>query len=107
MLGVLTLPRPSRSIPVSRRPPEPYHWTAELAGRSPNLREPFVVALALWSLGMIFPRRCGLSCVCLHPAERPGLARVANAWPRGQYPMPQQLTPEPWPEPDHEYATYS
>jgi hypothetical protein len=59
---------------VSRQPPELYHWQGELARRFPNLKKPFVVALALWSLGMILARRCGLSTVCLHLAEYLGLA---------------------------------
>ena len=59
---------------MSRRPPELYHWQGELASRFPDLGKPFVVALALWSLGMILARRCGLSSVALHLAERLGLA---------------------------------
>jgi hypothetical protein len=58
---------------VSRHP-ELYHWTAELARRFPHLAKSFVVALALWSLGMILARRAGLSSVCLHLAEFLGLA---------------------------------
>ena len=54
---------------MSRQPPELYHWQGELARRFPNLRKSFVVALALWSLGMILARRAGLSSVCLHLAE--------------------------------------
>ena len=71
MLGVLTLPRPSRSLPVSRHP-ELYHWQATLASRFPKLPRPFVLGLALWSLGMILARRCGLSSVALHLSERLG-----------------------------------
>lgn len=55
------------------RHPELYHWQAELARRFPDLAKPFLVALALWSLGMILARRCGLSSVALHLAECLGL----------------------------------
>lgn len=51
------------------RHPELYHWQATLASRFPKLPGPFVVALALWSLGMLLARRCGLSSVALHLAE--------------------------------------
>src|SRR4051794_31572776 len=72
MLGMLTVPKPSRRSLVSRHP-ELYHWQDTLASRFPKLPRPFVIALALWSLGMIPARRCGLSSVALHLAERLGL----------------------------------
>ena len=43
----------------------------------------------------------------LHRVFALGLAHVKGCWLRGEYPLPRQLTPEPWPEPDHEYATLS
>lgn len=55
------------------RHPELYHWQATLASRFPKLPKPFVVALALWSLGMLLARRCGLSSVALNLAEHLGL----------------------------------
>lgn len=55
------------------RHPELYHWQAELARRFPDLAKPFVIGLALWSLGMILARRCGLGSVALHLAQRLGL----------------------------------
>lgn len=55
------------------RHPELYPWQNELAKRFPTLARPFVVGLALWSLGMILARRCGLSSVALHLACRLGL----------------------------------
>src|SRR5262249_29882535 len=38
--------------------------------RFPRLPRPFVVGLALWSLGMILARRGGLCSVALHLAQR-------------------------------------
>jgi hypothetical protein len=76
MLGVLTFPKPLRSLLVSRHP-ELSHWQATLASRFPRLPRPFVVGLALWSLGMILARRCGLSSVALHLARR--LAHKENS----------------------------
>jgi hypothetical protein len=49
---------------VSRRP-ELYHWQAELANHFHGLSPAFVLLLALYSLGMILARRCGLSTVAL------------------------------------------
>src|SRR5688500_11177761 len=43
----------------------------------------------------------------LHRVFALGLAHLKGAWARGEYPTPGQLTPEPWPESDHEYATVS
>lgn len=56
------------------RHPELYQWQATLASRLPGLSKPLVGLLALWSLGMILARRCGLSSVCLflsHALGRP------------------------------------
>jgi len=47
------------------RHPELYHWQATLASRLPGLSKPLVALLALWSLGMILARCCGLSSVAL------------------------------------------
>jgi hypothetical protein len=47
------------------RHPELYHWRDTLASRFPKLPRTFVWLLALWSLGMIVARRCGLSTVAL------------------------------------------
>jgi Transposase DDE domain len=49
---------------VSRHP-ELYQWNDTLAGRFPKLPRPLVWGLALWTLGMILARRCGLSSVAL------------------------------------------
>ncbi len=54
------------------RLPELYHWQATLASRFPKLPLPFVIGLALWSLGMLLARRCGLGAVAMHLAERTG-----------------------------------
>jgi hypothetical protein len=50
---------------VSRHP-ELYHWQGQLAKRFPGLSPTFVGLLALWSLGMILARRCGLVTVTTH-----------------------------------------
>jgi hypothetical protein len=60
-------------LTVSRRP-ELYHWTLQLATRFPDLSPVFVALLALWSLGMILARRCGLDSVALHLARLLGQA---------------------------------
>jgi hypothetical protein len=46
------------------RHPELYSWQEQLAKHLP-LSKALVALLALWSLGMILARRCGLSSVCL------------------------------------------
>jgi hypothetical protein len=51
------------------RHPELYHWQATLASRFPHLPKVYVALLALWTLGMILARRCGLSSVCLFLAR--------------------------------------
>jgi hypothetical protein len=53
---------------MSRRP-ELYHWRDELASHFPGLSPAFVLLLALWSLGIILARRCGLDSVALHLAQ--------------------------------------
>jgi hypothetical protein len=58
---------------MSRRP-ELYQWTRELASHFPGLSPTFVTLLALWSLGMILARRCGLSTVACHLAALLGQA---------------------------------
>lgn len=40
-----------------------YEWRAEVAVHLPHLRWPEVTVLALWSLGMVLARSCGLSAV--------------------------------------------
>src|SRR4051812_30608111 len=51
------------------RHPELYHWQATLTSRFPKLPKVYVALLALWSLGMILARRCGLSSVALFLAR--------------------------------------
>jgi hypothetical protein len=46
------------------RHPELYSWRQQIASHLP-LSQALVGLLALWSLGMILARRCGLSSVCL------------------------------------------
>lgn len=53
---------------MSRRP-ELYHWNQELASQLPGLSPVFVALLALWSLGMILARRCGLDSVACQLAR--------------------------------------
>jgi hypothetical protein len=53
---------------VSRQP-ELYHWTGQLANRFPALPPVFVALLALWSVGMLLPRRCGPDSVAGHLAR--------------------------------------
>jgi hypothetical protein len=47
---------------MSRRPPL-YRWTRQVASHLPGLSPVFVTLLALWSLGMILARCCGLDRV--------------------------------------------
>jgi hypothetical protein len=54
------------------RHPQLYHWQQTLARRFPQLPKTFVVLLALWTLGMILARRCGLSSVALFLARTLG-----------------------------------
>jgi len=54
------------------RQPQLYHWQKTLAKRFPKLPTTFVVLLALWTIGMILARRCGLSRVALFLAEHLG-----------------------------------
>lgn len=51
------------------RHPQLYHWQKTLTSRFPNLPKTFIVLLALWTLGMILARRCGLSSVALFLAR--------------------------------------
>jgi hypothetical protein len=53
---------------MSRRP-ELYQWTQELARHFPGLPPVLVSLLALWSLGMLLARCCGLSAVACHLGE--------------------------------------
>lgn len=45
------------------RQPELYLWKRQLASHFPGLSPVFVALLALWSLGILLARRCGLSSV--------------------------------------------
>jgi Transposase DDE domain len=51
------------------RHPQLYHWQKTLTRRFPHLPKTFVALLALWTLGMILARRCGLSSVALFLAR--------------------------------------
>ena len=48
------------------RHPQIYPWTQEIATRLPTLTPALTVVLALWSVGMILARRCGLDSVTTH-----------------------------------------
>jgi hypothetical protein len=48
------------------RHPELYQWKTELANHFPKLPTTYVALLALWSLGMILARSCGLVRVTNH-----------------------------------------
>ena len=50
------------------RHPELYRWSQQVGSRFPGLPPVFVALLALWSLGMILARRCGLDSVAGHLA---------------------------------------
>jgi hypothetical protein len=45
------------------RHPGLYQWTTEVANHFPRLSKPMAAGLALWSLGMIVARSCGLTAV--------------------------------------------
>src|SRR5512143_190368 len=45
------------------RPPELYQWSAQIANHFPDLSQPMVMGLALWSLGMIIVRSCSLPAI--------------------------------------------
>ena len=64
-------PYSSRRCSLSRHP-QLYHWRQTLARRFPQLPKTFVVLLALWTLGMILARRCGLRSVALFLARALG-----------------------------------
>jgi hypothetical protein len=51
------------------RHPQLYRWTQQLRCRFPGLPPVFLTLLALWSLGMILARRCGLDSVAGHLAR--------------------------------------
>jgi hypothetical protein len=53
---------------MSRRP-ELYSWTQQLASRFPGLPPVLVALLALWSLGLLLARCCGLSTVACFLGE--------------------------------------
>src|SRR4051812_1371027 len=48
------------------RHPQIYPWAQEIATRLPPLTPALAGALALWSVGMILARRCGLDSVTTH-----------------------------------------
>lgn len=50
------------------RHPQLYPWTQEIATRLPTLTPALAGVLALWSVGMILARRCGLDSVTTHVA---------------------------------------
>jgi len=51
------------------RHPELYQWNDTLTSRFPQLSQPQVSVLALWTLGMILARGCGLTLVALQLAR--------------------------------------
>lgn len=55
------------------RHPELYHWQAELAKRLPHLSTSMIGLLALWSVGMVLVRSCGLVVVAGQVAKLLGL----------------------------------
>jgi hypothetical protein len=50
------------------RHPQIYPWTQQIATRLPTLSPALAGVLALWSLGMVLARRCGLDSVTAHVA---------------------------------------
>jgi hypothetical protein len=68
MLEFSTRLQASRRVFVSRHPAL-YPWADELASQFDGLPTVFVTLLALWSLGMILARRCGLDSVACHLAR--------------------------------------
>ncbi len=50
------------------RHPHVYAWSQEIATRVPSLSPALAGVLALWSIGMILARRCGLDSVTTHVA---------------------------------------
>jgi hypothetical protein len=55
------------------RHPELYQWQADLAMRLPHLSAPMIGLLALWSIGMVLVRSCGLVVVATQVASLLGL----------------------------------
>ncbi len=47
------------------RPPELYQWKAQIPKHFPDLSQPVVPGLALWSLGMIVVHACSLTAIAL------------------------------------------
>ena len=47
------------------RSPELYQWHGQIAKHFPNLSQPVVMGLALWSLGMIVVRSCSLTAIAV------------------------------------------
>ncbi len=43
--------------------PALYQWRTQIAQHFPNLSQPLVMGLALWSLGMIMVRSCSLTAI--------------------------------------------
>src|SRR5262249_36021125 len=60
---------PTQRSSAMPRQPELYQWHQTLTDRFPKLAPVYVWALALWTLGMILSRRCGLSSVALFLAR--------------------------------------
>jgi hypothetical protein len=54
------------------RHPQLYPWAQEIASRLPGLSPALAGVLALWSVGMILARRCGLDSVATHVAALRG-----------------------------------
>jgi hypothetical protein len=53
-----------------------YQWTEVITTQMPHLSKPQAAVLALWSLGMVLARSCGLSAVSAVLAV--GLERKPN-----------------------------
>ncbi len=45
------------------RSPQLYQWRTQIANHFPPLRQPVIMGLALWSLGMIIVRSCSLTAI--------------------------------------------
>jgi hypothetical protein len=50
------------------RHPQVYAWSQEITTRLPSLNHALAGVLALWSIGMVLARRCGLDSVTTHVA---------------------------------------
>ena len=58
-----TVPSPAAPRPPSPAPPCVAEWTAVVRTHLPHLSTPVATVLALWSLGMVLARSCGLTSV--------------------------------------------